>query len=135
MSFYYNLLKGETLEMENYNPAEDKRRYVRTSASLPLEYRNLKKGSDLPKGSILKNIGEGGVCFCSKEFLSLACRLVLNITLPGSDKPVKAISKVAWIRRLPYGDQFEMGNQFLEITKDDKAQIVNFVKNTARVNL
>ena len=115
--------------MENYNPAEEKRRYARVGATLPLEYRDLRKGAEVPRGSILKNISEGGISFSSKEFMSLACRLVLNITLPNSDKPIKAISKVAWIRRLPFGSQYELGNQFLEITKDDRAQIVDFVNN------
>ena len=113
--------------MENYNSFEDKRRFKRVGADLSLEYRDLKKGAELPKGSLLKNISEGGVCFNSKDFMSLACRLIVNITLPNSQKPIKAISKVAWIRRLPIGDQYELGNQFLEITKEDKAHISDFV--------
>jgi hypothetical protein len=65
--------------------------------------------------------------------MSLACRLVLSITLPNSTKPIKAISKVAWIKRVPVGDQYELGNQFLEITKEDKVQIVDFVKESLNV--
>jgi Tfp pilus assembly protein PilZ len=95
----------------------------------------LRKSAEIPKGSVLKNISEGGVCFSSKEFMSLACRLILNITLPNNPKPIKAISKVAWIRRLPLGDQYELGNQFLEIAKEDKAQIVDFVGSTADTSL
>ena len=117
--------------MENQNSAEEKRRYKRIGTSLALEYRDLKKTSELPRGSLLKNISEGGVCFSSKQFMSLACRLILNINLPNSTKPIKAISKVAWIRRLPVGDQYELGNQFLEIAKEDKAQIVDFVNGSS----
>ena len=117
--------------MENYNSAEEKRRYKRVGVSLPLEYRDLKKRADLPKGSLLKNISEGGICFSSNQFMSLACRLILNITLPNATVPIKAISKVAWIRKLPLGDQYELGNQFLEIAKEDKAQIVDFVNSTS----
>ena len=113
--------------MENYNSVENKRRFTRVGASLPLEYRDLRKSAELPKGSLLRNISEGGVCFSSKEFMSLACRLVLNINLPNTTRPIKAISKVAWIRRVPSTNQYEMGNQFLEITKEDRAQITNFV--------
>jgi len=119
--------------MENHNSVSNKRRYARVGVSLPLEYKDLRKAAELPKGSLLKNISEGGVSFTSKEFMSLACRLVLNITLPNSTKPIKAISKVAWIKRIPVGDQYELGNQFLEITKEDKAQIINFVKESIDV--
>ena len=117
--------------MENYNPVEEKRRYKRVGTSLAVEYRDLKKSSGLPQGSLLKNISEGGICFSSKQFMSLACRLLLNITLPNTIKPIKAISKVAWIRRLPNGDQYELGNQFLEIAREDRAQITDFVNNTS----
>jgi c-di-GMP-binding flagellar brake protein YcgR len=116
--------------MENYNSsAEDKRRFKRVNASVALDYRDLKNSAALPKGSLLRNISEGGVCFSSKEFMSLACRLVLNINLPDSPKPIKAISKVAWIRRLPSGDLYEMGNQFLEIAKEDRAHVASFVSS------
>ncbi|MDD5436145.1 MAG: PilZ domain-containing protein [Candidatus Omnitrophica bacterium] len=114
--------------MENYISAEEKRRYKRVGADVPLQYRDLRKSAELPKGSVLRNISEGGVCFSSKEFMSLACRLVLTITLPNNPKPLKAISKVAWIRRLPVGDQYELGNQFLEIAKEDKVTISEFVQ-------
>jgi c-di-GMP-binding flagellar brake protein YcgR len=116
--------------MENFISGEDKRRYKRIGASLPLEYKDLRKSSQLPKESLLKNISEGGISFSSKEFMSLACRLVLSITLPGNPKPIKAISKVAWIRRMPVGDQYELGNQFLEIAKEDRSQIVDFVNSS-----
>ena len=120
--------------MENYNAMAEKRRYKRVGADVPLEYRDLKKAAELPKGSLLKNISEGGVCFSSREFMSLACRLVLNITLPNNPKPVKAISKVAWIRRLPMGDQYEVGNQFLEITREDREHITDFVSSASSTN-
>jgi len=115
--------------MENNIPAIEKRRYKRVDASLPVEYRDLKNSVELPKGSSLRNISEGGACFSSSKFMSLACRLVLTISLPNNSVPIKAISKVAWIRRLPQSDQYELGNQFLEITKSDKTQIMDFVKN------
>ncbi len=116
--------------METYNTVQEKRRFKRVGASLSVEYRDLKKATELPKGSLSRNISEGGVCFKSREFMSLACRLVVNINLPNSPKPIKAISKVAWIRRVPSSDQYELGNQFLEIAKEDKAQIVDFVSRT-----
>jgi c-di-GMP-binding flagellar brake protein YcgR len=121
--------------MEKYNSFEEQRRYKRVAADLALEYKDLRKPSEIPKGSLLKNISEGGICFNSREFMSLACRLVLNINLPNSAKPIKAIAKVAWIKRLPTSEQYELGNQFLEISKEDKAHIVDFVKNVINSSL
>ena len=106
---------------------EDKRRYKRAESRLPVEYKDLRKSGALPRGSLTRNIGEGGICFQSNEFMSLACRLIVEITLPNVPKPVKAISKIAWIRRLPSSDMYELGNQFLEMAKEDRAHVVDFI--------
>lgn len=120
--------------MENFESMEEKRRHKRLDSSFPVQYRNLRKAGVTPVGSMTRNLSEGGVCFNSNEFVSLACRLVVEISLPNVTKPVKAISKIAWIRKLPATDQYELGNQFLEITKEDKANIMNFVNQAMSPN-
>ena len=104
----------------------EKRRFQRVDSNLPLRYRNLKTAT-VPMGSLTRDIGEGGISFKTSEFISLACRLVVEITLPTVQKPIKAISKVAWIRKLSSGEQYELGNQFLEISKEDKGLINDYV--------
>lgn len=111
----------------NNNIIDERRRYRRAESSLSIQYRNLRKPGDVPIQTLTKNISEGGVSFKSSEFISLACRLVVEISLPILPKPIKAISKIAWIRKIPSSDQYELGNQFLEITKEDKAHLINFV--------
>ena len=120
--------------MENHANVEDKRKHKRVDSTFPVQYRNLRKAGVMPAGSMTRNLSEGGVCFKSNEFISLACRLVVEISLPNMTKPVKAISKIAWIRKVPSTDQYELGNQFLEITKEDKANIMNFVNQAISPN-
>ncbi len=105
----------------------EQRRHTRVNLSAPVQYKNLRGVTDVPAMSVTRNLCEGGVCFQTSKFISLACRLVVEISIPNSPKPIKAISKVAWIRKLPYTDLYELGNQFLEITKEDKANILKFV--------
>jgi hypothetical protein len=57
----------------------------------------------------------------------MACRLILELDIPMVTKPVKAISKVAWIKRAEAGTDYEVGNQFLEISKKDKELISEYV--------
>lgn len=121
--------------MDNFASAEEKRRHKRVDSNFPLQYRNLRKVGIPSIGSITRNLSEGGVCFKCNEFVSLACRLVVEISLPNSAKPVKAISKVAWIKKVPSSDQYELGNQFLEITKEDRTAITNFVNQSLGSNL
>lgn len=114
---------------------EEKRRFPRIESNLPVQYKNLRNLSEASKGSLSRDIGEGGVRFKSNEFISLACRLVLEITLPTVSKPIKAISKVAWIKRVPASEQYELGNQFLDMTKEDKAHVMDFVSKTVNKNI
>ena len=121
--------------MDRLANVQEKRKHQRLESTLPLQYRNLRKVGVTPLGSLTRNISEGGVCFESNEFISLACRLVVEINLPTVPKPIKAISKVAWIRKTPSGEQYELGNQFLEMAREDKAHITDFVNNVLNTNL
>ena len=120
---------------ENTGSAAEKRRFPRVKVGVPLQYRNLKKMGDVSLGALTRNLCEGGVCFKTNEFISLACRLVVEITIPTSTKPIKAISKIAWIRKLPAGNQYEMGNQFLEMAKEDKGYIANFINDALKSDI
>ena len=111
----------------------EKRRFQRIDSNLPLRYKNLKTAT-VPMGSLTKNISEGGISFKTNEFISLACRLVVEITLPTVQRPIKAISKVAWIRKLASGEQYELGNQFLEISKEDRNLITDYVSRISTSN-
>ncbi|MFA5146219.1 MAG: PilZ domain-containing protein [Candidatus Omnitrophota bacterium] len=113
---------------------DERRKNKRVTFHLPLQYRNLRKIGVTSLGSLTKDISEGGVRFNSSEFISLACRLVVEITLPTSTKPIKAISKVAWIRKLPTTSEYELGNQFLEMSKEDKDLVMNFVNRAVIKN-
>ena len=114
----------DTLE----NNITERRRTQRVEYKLPLQYKNLRSTGVSPVGSLSRDIGAGGVRFKSREFISLACRLVVEITLPTAAKPIKAISKVAWIKKIPASDEYELGNQFLDMTKEDKSHVAEFIE-------
>lgn len=116
--------------MDKLANIEEKRRYQRIDFNLPLQYRNLRKIGEASIGALSKDISGGGVRFKANEFISLACRLVVEITLPTVPKPIKAISKVAWIKKIPASDQYELGNQFLDMTKEDKNHVIDFVNKS-----
>lgn len=105
----------------------EKRRYPRVETRFPLKYKELQEPSREYRGTITKNLSEGGVRFRSDRFISLACRLVIELNIPSATRPIRAISKITWIKKLPVGDDYEVGNQFLEISKEDRNFIQNFV--------
>lgn len=111
--------------MENY--PDEKRRYRRINSIIPLQYKKLRQLSESTIGAITRDVGEGGVRFISNEFLPLASRLVVEVFLPANPRPIKAISKVAWIKKAPSGDQYEVGNQFLEVAREDKSSLSEYI--------
>lgn len=113
----------------------ERRRYARIKTRIPLEYKNLRDTSKDIKGVLAKDISEGGIRFTSNEFLSLANRLVITINVPTSTREIKAIAKIAWIKKLPSGDLYEVGNQFLEISKEDKQEVAKYVKAIIDMNI
>lgn len=123
------------MDERSVNPMDERRKYPRAETNLPISYKNLRTAGQSAASSTTKDLSEGGARFKTSEFISLACRLVLEISIPTSPKPIKAISKVAWIKKLPVGDHYEIGNHFLEITKEDKARILEYVSNSVKESL
>jgi len=113
----------------------EKRRYPRITTHIPVKYRKLTDPEDADKNStISKNLSEGGIRFMSPEFISRACRLILELDMPMFIKPVKAISKVAWIRKASSGNEYEIGGQFLEMSKKDKGLVSEYVNSLTFYN-
>ena len=108
--------------------SSEKRKHPRIGARIPLTYKELRATSPVSKGALTKNLSVGGVRFHSDKFISLSCRMILEINLPLITKPLRAISKVAWIRKLPAGEDYEIGNQFLDMKKEDRSLITDFIK-------
>ncbi len=106
----------------------EKRKHPRLDIRIPLTYKELRATSPVSKGALTKNLSVGGVKFHSDRFISLSCRMVVEINLPSISKPLRAISKVAWIRKLQAGGDYEIGNQFLDMRKDDRSLITDFIK-------
>jgi c-di-GMP-binding flagellar brake protein YcgR len=110
---------------------EEKRASPRFRIDTPVEYRMLRGARETVKGSVLSNISAGGVRFITNEFLALTARMVLDITLPIPERPISAVSKIAWIKKLPVGDRYEIGNQFLEISRDDKERLSKYLNRVS----
>ncbi|MCM8781609.1 MAG: PilZ domain-containing protein [Candidatus Omnitrophica bacterium] len=109
--------------MEDFLRFDEKRKSPRFRVSLPFEYKKLRGTPEMKKGSVTKDLSLGGTRFVIDEFLPYTARLVLDITLPLPQRSVSAISKVSWIRKLSSGDKYEVGNQFLEMSREDRERL------------
>jgi c-di-GMP-binding flagellar brake protein YcgR len=115
--------------------ATEKRKFTRVKTHIPVKYRKLREGAgSVGFGSLSRDLSQGGVQFRAEEFISMACRLIVEVDIPMLTRPVKAISKVAWIRKTEAGDDYEIGNQFLEISKKDRELISEYVESLEMYN-
>ena len=114
---------------------ENKRKHNRVKTHIPVRYSNLRDGAGVMEASsISRNLSEGGIRFRTPEFVSMACRMIVEMDIPMLSRPIKAISKVAWIRKAASSDDFEVGNQFLEMSKKDRERMAEYVGSLEAYN-
>ena len=106
---------------------KEKRRSPRIDARLPLQFKDVQRPIETYTGTLTGDISEGGVRFMSSEFLSIFTRLLLEVSVPSFSRPIKAISKVAWIQKVSGGNQYNVGVQFMDMTEEDKKHLASFI--------
>ncbi len=105
----------------------EQRKHTRITTHLPVKYRKLSEPwGAMKNGTITCNLSKGGVNFRAKEFMPKAGRIVMELDVPDR-KPLKAISRVAWILRSQHGEDYDVGNQFLEMSRDDKEALFSYI--------
>lgn len=108
------------------NPIE-KRRHIRFDSRIPMRYRKIETNAREFKGSLMRNISEGGVKATIHEFLPLNSKLAMEIPLVSGRKSVNGTCRVAWIKKAGFSEQYNVGTEFLHLSEADKIEIANFI--------
>jgi c-di-GMP-binding flagellar brake protein YcgR len=110
----------------------ERRQSSRMETSIPVRYRVLRDGGAEAVGtsSVTCDLSTGGLRFMANEFLSTACRLILELDIPALTQPVTAVSEVAWVQKANGEDagQYRVGSRFMEITERDMGLITKYMK-------
>lgn len=67
----------------------------------------------------------------TETFLPKDSRLVLLLSLPGLLKPIRMICRVMWVQQQRFGDHYDCGVEFIEITPEDRQEIIRYVEGTS----
>ena len=115
---------------------EDKRRYPRVESHIPVKYQEMRQGSIVKEAtSTSENISLGGVRFKTPDFVQGSSRLIIELDIPMASNPVRAISRVAWIKKdMKDETLYEIGNQFLEISREDREFLSTYIKSLTSYN-
>ena len=111
---------------------KERRRFGRINARVPLQFKDIQRPIEIYNGTLTKDISEGGVRFTSNDFLSIFTRLFVEVSVPSFSRPIKAISKVAWIQKQPRGNQYIVGLQFLDMTEEDRKHLAAFIARSPK---
>lgn len=111
---------------------KERRRFGRINARVPLQFKDIQRPIEIYNGTLTKDISEGGVRFTSNDFLSIFTRLFVEVSVPSFSRPIKAISKVAWIQKEPRGNQYIVGLQFLDMNEEDRKHLAAFIARSPK---
>lgn len=119
----------------------EKREFIRLPLAVPVRYKFLSreivhKDMEAIYEGLSQNIGAGGMLLRAKlpdaswlaQLLTRRMFVGVNLMLPNSDRPVKALCRVIWTTSIQ-GDtgQFVMGLEFQEITQQDRDLITQYI--------
>ena len=106
----------------------EKRRSSRVGLRIPLQYKEVDGSDARTQGTLTVDMSENGARFTTDKFIPLERHMLIETTLPSNSSLIKALSKVAWIRKMPYCDEYEVGIRFVSISKQDRENLSDSAK-------
>jgi len=107
------------------NKMQNKRSFIRLAAYHLVKYKPLstEKKETVPVLATLRDIGAGGVCLRTEEYLPVSSTIELKINFPFHATPISTLAKVVWIKKKHNSRFYEVGAQFMEIEETARKMI------------
>ncbi len=111
---------------------EDRRKFVRLDAQLPLHYGLLPSG--VAQEATSTELGGGGLRLITQEHVQPESRIWIELQLPGRQRPVAFVGEVVWSQQhdIKGISPVEIGVRFVEIAPEDRQAIMRHVDTTRR---
>jgi len=120
----------------------EKRRYIRLKSVFPVEFQVLDQETNKAitkwKQGFTNNISKGGICLSvnnleddiTPHLIEKASLLGLSINIPLSQKPVKAVAQIAWLRKIKGApvNQYLIGLMFTDIEESSLTRITRHAR-------
>ena len=100
----------------------------RRSARAPLQVRVSYSTVDALFTEFSRNVNEGGIFVATDTPPEIDTRVLLKFQLPGSDKPIQASGRVAWIQSAQGDEPAGMGIEFDELDGKARAHIDDLIR-------
>ena len=103
----------------------EQRRFIRIPQDLPISYEILPNTES--KESITQDIGQGGIKFFSRKPVPKYSLLKIGISLKEESLYFEAMVRVAWVRPDACSDRYEIGAEFIHLSKQSGRQIDDYI--------
>lgn len=121
---------AEEKNSPNYDALIEKRRFLRLAVSVDVEYSILEEEA-LPKESVTKNIGAGGICLIVYKKVDVGSLLSLELRLPEHYSVIEAKGRVVWSSSFRIEgdrrDRYDLGIEFTQISESDRQKLSQYV--------
>ncbi|NQS99639.1 MAG: PilZ domain-containing protein [Candidatus Omnitrophica bacterium] len=105
----------------------EKRKHRRFDFRIPMRYRKIEASPQELKGTLIKDISQGGAKLIAYEFLPLNLRLAMEIPLVSGLKAVEGTARVAWVNKAVSSQQYDVGVEFVNLNHGDSEQLAKFI--------
>jgi hypothetical protein len=105
----------------------ERRIHPRREVQFSLRFRETRDTLPYFRNVLVKDLSRGGMRFQVSKFISREADILMEFVLPKSRKPIHAMSKVAWSKSLPAGEQYEIGSRFTELAPLEKALLDDYL--------
>jgi c-di-GMP-binding flagellar brake protein YcgR len=114
---------------------EERRRHIRFDSLIPMRYRKIETDTQEYKGSLMRDISEGGARMTIYEFLPRNLKLATEIPLISGTKPLKGTCRVAWAVKAAFSEQYDVGVEFVNFNQEDRTQVAKYIfdRNAAKI--
>jgi len=104
----------------------ERRQYTRVPESLQIAYEVLP--AEAIKEYLTKDISQGGIRFCTHEFIPKDTHLKIRITFPRTLFSFEALVKCMWVSEVHCGEEFEVGVEFIDLPSEIIDYLISYIK-------
>ena len=105
----------------------ERRKFVRIPENSQISYRVLTNMKN--KGSLTKDISQGGIRFLVHEFIPVNSILEISITLKNISFYFQTVVKSRWITEELPNERYEIGVEFINIPKKSTEHLIDYIKS------
>jgi len=110
---------------------QERRKYTRIPESLQIAYEILP--AEAIREYLTKDISQGGIRFLTHEFIPKDSRMRIRITFPRTLFSFEALVKCMWVIEMPYGEEFEVGVEFIDLPPEIADYLVSYIRASLKI--